>query len=204
MQTSRLTSTWSWARRRDPAVRLVLTTAGSSWGVIPTAIASENSTAEVARLDDVGVGVPGVAVGDVGRVLAGGQHDHGDDHQVRVGLDLGQHVQAVQPGHVQVKQDQPGPGRIGVLPSTAREAQRTLAVRDQVKTAAAAGLGEGLVDHQRVAGVIVDDQHVRRVAARTGHATLSWSRMVSVHPVSVPPGGADAPARLALITTATR
>ena len=45
MQTSRLTSTLRWLIRREPAARLVETTAGRSCGVIPTAIASENSSA---------------------------------------------------------------------------------------------------------------------------------------------------------------
>ena len=45
MQTSRLTSTSRRRIRREPAARLVDTTAGSSCGVIPTAIASENSKA---------------------------------------------------------------------------------------------------------------------------------------------------------------
>jgi hypothetical protein len=36
--------------RRDPAARLVDTTAGSSCGVIPTAIASENSSASMIGL----------------------------------------------------------------------------------------------------------------------------------------------------------
>ena len=45
MQTSRLTRTLERASCRDPAVRLVETTAGSSCGVIPTAIARENSSA---------------------------------------------------------------------------------------------------------------------------------------------------------------
>ena len=44
MHTRRLTRTPWWARRRDPVARLVVTTAGSSCGVIPTAIASENSS----------------------------------------------------------------------------------------------------------------------------------------------------------------
>ena len=47
MHTSRLTSTLSRASRRDPVARLVLTTAGSSCGVIPTAIASANSTESI-------------------------------------------------------------------------------------------------------------------------------------------------------------
>ncbi len=43
MQTSRFTNTLRRANCRVPVARLVLTTAGSNWGVIPTAIASENS-----------------------------------------------------------------------------------------------------------------------------------------------------------------
>ena len=45
MHTSRLTSTFRVRIRRDPAARLVDTTAGSSWGVMPTAMARENSSA---------------------------------------------------------------------------------------------------------------------------------------------------------------
>ena len=44
IQTSRLTRTPFRARRRDPVARLVVTTAGRSCGVIPTAMASENSS----------------------------------------------------------------------------------------------------------------------------------------------------------------
>ena len=47
MQTSRLTRTLSRASLRDPVARLVLTTAGSSCGVIPTAIASANNTESI-------------------------------------------------------------------------------------------------------------------------------------------------------------
>jgi hypothetical protein len=45
MLTRRLTRTFRRASWRDPAARLVDTTAGSSCGEIPTAIASENSSA---------------------------------------------------------------------------------------------------------------------------------------------------------------
>ena len=45
--TSRLTSTFRRASSRDPAARLTLTMAGSSWGVMPIAIASENSSASM-------------------------------------------------------------------------------------------------------------------------------------------------------------
>ena len=44
MQTRRLTRTLRRASRRVPTARLVLTTAGRSWGVMPTAMASEKSS----------------------------------------------------------------------------------------------------------------------------------------------------------------
>jgi hypothetical protein len=47
MHTSRLTSTLRRASCRDPAARLVDTTAGSSCGEMPTAMASENSSASM-------------------------------------------------------------------------------------------------------------------------------------------------------------
>ena len=50
MHTSRLTSTLRRLIRRDPAARLVDTTAGSSCGVMPTAMASENSRASMIGL----------------------------------------------------------------------------------------------------------------------------------------------------------
>ena len=50
MHTSRLTSTLRLAIRREPAARLVETTAGSSCGVIPTAMARENSSASMTGL----------------------------------------------------------------------------------------------------------------------------------------------------------
>ena len=50
IHTKRLTSTLALASFRDPVARLALTTAGSSCGVIPTAIASENSTESITGL----------------------------------------------------------------------------------------------------------------------------------------------------------
>ena len=47
MHTSLFTSTLRCRIRRDPAARLVDTTAGSNCGVIPTAMASENSSASM-------------------------------------------------------------------------------------------------------------------------------------------------------------
>jgi hypothetical protein len=50
MHTSRLTRTLERASCRDPAARLVETTAGSSCGEMPTAIDSENSSAVMTGL----------------------------------------------------------------------------------------------------------------------------------------------------------
>ena len=47
MVTSRFTSTLRCASAREPVDRLTLTIAGSSCGVIPIAIASENSSASM-------------------------------------------------------------------------------------------------------------------------------------------------------------
>ena len=47
MHTRRLTRTLALASRREPVARLALTTAGSSCGVIPTAIASAKSTESI-------------------------------------------------------------------------------------------------------------------------------------------------------------
>ena len=47
MHTKRLTRTLRWASRRDPVARLVLTTAGNSCGVMPTAIANANNTESI-------------------------------------------------------------------------------------------------------------------------------------------------------------
>ena len=52
MHTRRLTRTFFSASRREPVARLVDTTAGRSWGVMPTATASENSTASISGLSE--------------------------------------------------------------------------------------------------------------------------------------------------------
>ena len=50
MHTRRLTRTLRLLIRRDPAAREVETTAGSSCGVMPTAMAKENSSASMIGL----------------------------------------------------------------------------------------------------------------------------------------------------------
>ena len=88
---------------------------------------------EVHRLADVGVGVQGVAAQDVLLGLRRGQDDHRDDLEHRIGLELGEHLQAVQARQVEVEQDQPRPGRVGVAAGPAQELQRLLAVGHHVQ-----------------------------------------------------------------------
>jgi hypothetical protein len=56
----------------------------------------------VERFAYVRVGVCGVAAGYVVRRGGGGEYDDGDGHQLRVALDLGKDLPAVDAGHVQV------------------------------------------------------------------------------------------------------
>src|SRR5579862_8863305 len=58
---------------------------------------------EVDRLGDERVGVQRVAAQDVLLGARGGQHHDGDEEQVRVLLDLGEHLQAVAPRQVDVE-----------------------------------------------------------------------------------------------------
>src|SRR6266508_2191850 len=74
-----------------------------------------NEALEVHRLGDVGVGVQLVAAQDVLLGLRRGEHHDRDLAQRRVLLDLRQHLAAVDPGQVQIQQDQVGYGRVGVL-----------------------------------------------------------------------------------------
>lgn len=65
---------------------------------------------KIHRLDQVTVGVAFVGFGYIRFGGRGRQDDHGDAHQVGVGLDDFQHLQAVHLGQAQVEQDQVGPG----------------------------------------------------------------------------------------------
>jgi len=61
---------------------------------------------QIARFDDVGIDVHGVAGSDVTGIRRARQHDDRDGTQPRIGLDLGERRPAVQAGHVEIQQDQ--------------------------------------------------------------------------------------------------
>ena len=119
---------------------------------------------EVHRLADVGVGVQRVAAQDVLLGLRRGQDDHRDDLEHRIGLDLGEHLQAVQARQVEVEQDQARAGRVGVVAGPAQELQRLLAVGHHVQHVAQLVVLERFPGHQDVPRVVLDQQHIHRLA----------------------------------------
>jgi len=90
---------------------------------------------------------------------AGGGQDHDRDlAQVRVGLDLGQHLQAIHPRQVQVEQDQAGPGSAGVGGPPVQEIQGRGAVGHGVQLSRGRGGLQRLPGEHDVARVVFDEQ----------------------------------------------
>ena len=69
-----------------------------------------------------------VAAQDVLFGLGGGQHDHGNDEQLWVPLQLGEHLKAGHAREVDVEQDQSRARRVGERAGPAHELERLLAV----------------------------------------------------------------------------
>ena len=87
---------------------------------------------EVDGFGDVGVGVQVVAAHDVLLGLGGGEDDDGDSAELFVELDLGEHLTTVHPRQVEVEQNQPGSGCVGMLALAAQKSQRCGAVCDNM------------------------------------------------------------------------
>src|SRR5882757_57462 len=115
---------------------------------------------EVHRLGDVGVGVQPVAGDHVVARAGGGQHHHRDQRQFGVTLDLGEHLTAVLTGQIEVEQDQVWDVRVGILALTPQISQGLHAVGDHREVVLDLVLGEGLLSHQHVAGIVLDQQHL--------------------------------------------
>jgi DNA-binding IclR family transcriptional regulator len=120
---------------------------------------------EVDRLSHIRVGVQLVAAQDVLLGLRRGEHDDRDDRELRITLQLGQHLDAGKPGQVDVEQDQPRPRSISELTGPAHEVQRLLAVGHHVQRVADLVELEGLPGHEDVARVVLDQEHVDQRAA---------------------------------------
>ena len=195
MQTSRLTSTFAPAICREPAARLVVTTAGSSCGVMPTAIASENSSASMHRPVQRDVDHE-----DRGRQRAGDvdqQHREPAQADLELGLELARSPSpaAIRPNSVR------GP----VATTTPRPLP---AVHDRAHQRAAGQLGQRrpggdrrrfLVDRQRLTGQhrLVALQAVHVASSRRSAGTISPSHSSTTSPGtrSVTSTGAARPSR---------
>ena len=116
-------------------------------------------TVEVDGLRDVGIGVQLVAAEHVLLRLRRGEDDDRDVLQLRVGLDLRQHLAPVAAGQVEVEQDQVGPGHVRVRRLLAQVGQRLGPVGDDVEPVVQVVL-EGLPGHQHVSRVVLDQQDV--------------------------------------------
>jgi MarR family len=112
-----------------------------------------------------------VAPLNVRRVARGREDYHWDCHQVVVGLELSQYLQAVGSCEIEVKKDEPRPRGVSVLADAVDEVQCRSGPVGDVATAAAAGarLEKRFLDQDDVSGVVVDEQNVSDVGTRIVH-----------------------------------
>ena len=145
MHTSRLTSTLRRLIRRDPAARLVDTTAGSSCGVMPTAMASENSSASMI----------GLCSTTLMTKIDGGQRPGDVDQQHRElaqpDLELGVELVGAQPGGDLAE--------LGARPGRHHHAAAAAGMHDRAHQGAPGQLGQRRPRRRRV-GVLVDRQRL--------------------------------------------
>jgi hypothetical protein len=146
-----------------------LTTLTKNWSIWRT---DRDEALEVDRFGHIGVGVQRIAAQDVLVRLRRGEHHHRNLPQVLVCLDLGQHLPAVAPGQVQVEQHQVGPHRVGVLALAAQVGQRLVPVGDHGQPVADLVLGEGLLRHEYVARIVLDEEHLDRGARRPSEVVM--------------------------------
>lgn len=80
----------------------------------------------------------------------------------------------------------PGRGAPACPAGPAEKPQRLAAVGDDVEAVALADLEEGLADHEGVAGVVFDQQHVDMVVRGPGHGISSSLQDQRPTPVTIP------------------
>ena len=84
--------------------------------------------------------------------------------QALVGLDLGEYLAAVHLRQVEVEQDQARSGRVRVAAPAPQELHRGNPVGDDVQRVRDLVVLEGLLRHEHVAGVVLDEQDVQLLA----------------------------------------
>jgi len=97
---------------------------------------------------------------DVRLRLRGGQDDYRDPAQVRIFLDLGQHLAAVFAWEIEVEEDKVRANRLRVAALPAQEGQRLDAVGGDVELVSDLGLFERLDGQPDIAGVVFDEKDV--------------------------------------------
>ncbi len=103
-------------------------------------------------------------------------NNDGNRHQLRVVLDLGQHLAAVLARQVEVEQHEVGPRGGGVLVLAAQEPQRRLAVAHDVQLVCHLDLAHGLTGQAHVAGRVLDEEDADG-AGRDHAGRVTWKRV---------------------------
>src|SRR3984957_11583388 len=117
---------------------------------------------------DVGVRVESVAAQNVFLSGRGGQHNNGDEAQVRIGFDLFKQLVAIVFRQVQVEQDQIRPGRALVRSTLVQIVQTFLPVACNTQSVVNLVVFEGFPSDEDVAGIVFDKQDLDWATCR-GH-----------------------------------
>ncbi len=118
-----------------------------------------HEVAELAGLDEVAVGAELVGLPHEAVVAAAREHRHGDHPEVGVGGELLEHLEAGEPGHLEVEDDQ-----IGTQPGCPQEIQRLGPGVGDPEDAGYPGLLERLGGEPDVGRVVFDQENSVRLA----------------------------------------
>ena len=88
------------------------------------------------------------------------------------GFDLGQDLVSIFSGHVQIEQDEVGPGSVGIYSILVQEGQTFNAVGGGVKVDVRPGLFEGLPREVDVVGIVFDEKDLDGPADGRAHKGL--------------------------------
>jgi uncharacterized NAD(P)/FAD-binding protein YdhS len=119
---------------------------------------------QIHGLRHIGVGMLPVGVLDVVGGCGGGEHHYGDAAETGVVLEDGKQLPAVHPRHVEIENDQIR----ALMGRIAQILQRGHAVVDLGDDACRATFHEGVLDEQRVGGVVLDEEHAVRAVGCEG------------------------------------
>src|SRR5713226_1198098 len=145
-----------------------------------------NQLLDIQRLGDVAVGVEVVSAGDVCLCLGGGQDDDGNPTEIHVPLDLRQDFAAVLARHVEVEQDEIGPGGAGERILSPEVGERLDAVGHDVQPVADLRLRQRLLHEPRVASIVLNEEDVDGLSNDL-HAASCWAPIAGSVNLNVDP-----------------